>query len=333
MSYHFYDKPFREMDKKEQKNVQREVQARMASGNLWDDEMKYVFRNRVFLANALKLLSILTLTEEEIESMTIQEEYIPKKAWNGWRNERKSIFDVYAIIRGGERKIDLEIQRIVESYEIMRVIYYFSKMVSDREKGTDSNTDSSHIAVWLFKSDISKLIPELKDMEPSPFYCFSFCTMKWGNADILTPKSGMPISPDKFLIFVNGGFDWDALRKKRPLTKAEEDMETFILDMRESDTENIRNRTTRDIMEEYRREELDSDIIMTLSENLSEESLEFMRQKEKEALSQGREEGSASAKNEIALNLLKSGQSVDFVAINCGLEKNEVEELLTSMII
>ncbi|MGN1163327.1 MAG: hypothetical protein ACI4S4_00835, partial [Candidatus Ornithospirochaeta sp.] len=204
------------------------------------------------------------------------------------------------------------------------------------------------IAVWLFKSDISRLIPELRDMEPSPFYCFSFCTMKWGNADILTPKSGMPISPDNVIIFVNGGFDWDALRKKRPLTKAEEDMETFILDMRESDTENIRNRTTRDIMEEYRREGLDSDIIMTLSENLSEESLEFMRQKEKEALSQGREEGLrtgreeglrigreegwASAKNGIALNLLKSGQSVGFVARNCGLKIREVEELLSTIV-
>lgn len=306
----------------EQEKFKRIVMARIKVGNLWDNEWKYIFRNREFLANAISKLKVLQLTEEEIRDMMILEEYIPGKAWTGNKKERDTRFDVYAEIRG-KRHIELEIQKALVGHDPKRVIYYFSKMVADRMKG-DEVDDRDHISIWLFKEDISKAFKDLQGHTSLPIYTFTFANTKNEIGNVFSTDEEIRFSEGDKLILVNGGFDWSSITDMRPLTKDEEDVRNFILDMEETDKDNIRDGVSRKIMSDYLREGPNSRLIYEISQNLDAASLDLLRQTKEKAM----EEGTIKTYAKTVLSVSSSfGVSIDEAILKLNIEPSLIPEV------
>lgn len=234
---------------------------------------------------------VLNLTEDEIRTMEIVEEYIPKQAWDGKIKKRGSRYDAFASING-ERNIDIEIQRLIRGDEEKRILYNFASLITDRKPGEKLIDNRDHIALWIFQSDISKYINALTGVKPLPYYTFKVKYEKENERIEGTEESFSLTKGDK-IVLINGGYDWKLI--DRELTDEENAIKSFILDMGEYEINNICDEVNREVMKEYMDEIYDSDLMMTMALEMDDASKAMLERRAKEAKAEGKIEGKSDA--------------------------------------
>lgn len=204
------------------------------SFTLFSPEMNCVFNDKEFTVYTLKTLLILDeITDDMLEDMRIDVEEsikLPDK-------RRGSRLDV--LISFPKHRINIEIQRIRNKDEIYRAAFYLGKMATSVDEGVDQLEHMDYISAWICDFDP---FPD----KALPYYQFSPTYHK---------KDGIRGVDESFelgngikYIFINGRYKWDS----SALTDKEIALRDYILDMRQSLSDNIRNKALRDAFSFYK---------------------------------------------------------------------------------
>lgn len=204
------------------------------SFTLFSPEMNCVFNDREFTLYSLKTLLILDeITDDMINEMRIdvgESIKLPDK-------KRDSRFDV--LISFPKHRINIEIQRIRNKDEIYRATFYLGRLATSIDEGVDIIEHMNYISAWICDFDP---FPE----KGLPYYQFSSTYHK---------KEGIRGIDEPFelnngikYIFINGRYNWNC----NALTKKEQALRDYILDMREVLSDNIRNKALKEAFSFYK---------------------------------------------------------------------------------
>ena len=281
-----------------------DIRKEIAGFTLFSNELTGVFNDKEYTLYTLKALSILdTITAEMAEEMRIDVEELRKRP-GGKRGAR---FDV--LVSFPSHRIDIEIQRASRADDIPRSMFYLGKLSTDIDEGTDYIPEMMYISAWICDFD---MFPE----RSLPCYAFGMAYERVegieGTDDAFSLDGGMR------LVFVNARYDWEGLKERRPLTGKEERMRDYVMDMKQSRVDNIRNSITRRVLSAYKEE----------GGYMYDKLAEDLERRHKDVFDMVEAKGETKGKMDVAKAMISAGLDIDMVSKLSGLSKQDILSII-----